>query len=37
MEFVIFGLTLLGVALFHRRALTVAFAETRFDDLRASH
>ena len=26
MEFVIFGLTLLGVALFHRRALTVAFA-----------
>jgi Na+/H+ antiporter NhaD/arsenite permease-like protein len=26
MEFVIFGLTLLGVALFHQRALTVAFA-----------
>ena len=26
MEFVIFGLTLLGVALFHRRALSVAFA-----------
>jgi hypothetical protein len=26
MELVIFGLTLLGVALFHRRALTVAFA-----------
>jgi Na+/H+ antiporter NhaD/arsenite permease-like protein len=26
MEFVIFGLTLLGVALFHRRALTVALA-----------
>ena len=25
MEFVVFGLTLLGVALFHRRALTVAF------------
>jgi hypothetical protein len=26
MEFVVFGLTLVGVALFHRRALTVAFA-----------
>jgi len=26
MEFFIFGLTLLGVALFHRQALTVAFA-----------
>ena len=26
MELVVFGLTLLGVALFHRRALTVAFA-----------
>jgi hypothetical protein len=26
MELVVFGLTLLGVALFHRRPLTVAFA-----------